>query len=317
MFVHVRGRGTYSMLEWIGLHNQIFQVAKKLWQKAIALTDLYGMYGAVDFYNKSKGFGIQPLIGVELPYITQLPTNQEALKMQVSQGVGTMTFLIQDVSGYHAMLRIVSQAYTHALDGIPLVDLSSLQENSIGWFALIGGIWSVAHRYLQQQDEAWFDSYLQDIEQCVGKDHLVIDITAQSYDEYPDLRSINDTLIQMAHKHGYMMLTSSGYYYPTQEQKNPYQTALAIKDGKKTYDPDMRKVIWDHHILSEQEVRDILHRNWFEEKLIDTLVDATEKLAAQCHIKITLWQALFPHYDTPDDIKKLYDNCRETLVIDS
>lgn len=54
MFVHLRGRGTYSMLEGIGSLNSIFQTAKDLGQTAIALTDLNGVYGLVDFYSKSK-----------------------------------------------------------------------------------------------------------------------------------------------------------------------------------------------------------------------------------------------------------------------
>jgi DNA polymerase III alpha subunit len=56
------------------MHNTIFQTAKDLGQNAIALTDIYGLYGAVDFYNKAKSFDMKPLIGVELPYTSHLST---------------------------------------------------------------------------------------------------------------------------------------------------------------------------------------------------------------------------------------------------
>jgi len=35
------------------------------------LTDFNGVYGVVDFYSKAKTVDIQPLLGVELPYIPQ------------------------------------------------------------------------------------------------------------------------------------------------------------------------------------------------------------------------------------------------------
>lgn len=68
MFVHLRGRATYSMLEGIGGHDDILQRAEWYGQDSLAVTDLYGLYGAVDFYNKAKKYNIRPIVGVEIPY---------------------------------------------------------------------------------------------------------------------------------------------------------------------------------------------------------------------------------------------------------
>jgi hypothetical protein len=32
-------------------------------------------------------------------------------------------------------------------------------------------------------------------------------------------------------------------------------------------------------------------------------------------VKITLWQALFPNYDTPEDMKNLYEQNQADLVV--
>jgi DNA polymerase III alpha subunit len=118
----------------------------------------------------------------------------------------------------------------------------------------------------------------------------------------------------MASEYGSMLVTSSGYLYPVASQKWAYETALAIKDNKKNYDPDARKILWDHHILSEDEVRAILVDNGFDIQLIDSMIDATGQLAEHCQAKITLWQALFPNYDTPADIQELYNIYRDSLM---
>ena len=48
--------------------------------------------------------------------------------------------------------------------------------------------------------------------------------------------------------------------------------------------------------------------------MIDVLIAATGEFADRCTVKITLGQALFPNYDTPAHIKKLYDQVEDTLI---
>ena len=127
---------------------------------------------------------------------------------------------------------------------------------------------------------------------------------------------VNDFLLNNVKDYNCLMVTSSGYLYPSRSQKWAYETALAIKDGKRNYDPDARKIVWDHHILSEEEIRDILQKNALDTELIDRLVDATWELAELCNAKITLGQALFPNYDTPEEMRVLYNEAKEWLVIE-
>jgi DNA polymerase III alpha subunit len=51
--------------------------------------------------------------------------------------------------------------------------------------------------------------------------------------------------------------------------------------------------------------------------MIDNLIDGTNALADRCHIKITLWQTLFPEYDTPDHMKDLYQKHQDNMIEDS
>lgn len=314
MFVHIRGRGTYSMLEWIGMHNTIFQTAKDLGQNAIALTDIYWLYGVVDFYSKAKSFEMKPLLGIELPYTSHFSTLTLA-KWTIKQ-LGTITLLVKDNIWYHNLLRIVWVAYENVVDEIPCIDSQILAQYSEWIIAVLWGLWSVADVAIsiQNDDQALYD-YINNIKDILWKENVVLDITAQLYTDYPILQKLNTTLIEYGKKEWYNMVTSNGYCYPTLSQKWAYETALAIKDGKRNYDPDARKVLGAHHILSENEVRSILQNNWIELSLIDILVDATVTLADSCNVKITLWQALFPNYDTPNDMKELYTTYQDWLVV--
>jgi DNA polymerase-3 subunit alpha len=50
------------MLDGLGTPKAILSRAKELEMSHIAITDLYGMYGAVDMYTKSKDAGVSPIV---------------------------------------------------------------------------------------------------------------------------------------------------------------------------------------------------------------------------------------------------------------
>lgn len=312
MFVHLRGRSTYSMLEWIGSLTSIFQKAKELWQTAIALTDLYGLYGVVDFYSKSKGFEIKPLVGVEIPFVPYLSTFQW---QKWTSHPATLTVLAKNNEGYHNLLRLVSAGYTNVRDEIPFIDTDILQQFWKELIVLIGWLNSYAHYVSQENNLSSLRDFVDTVIHCCGKENCYIDITAQRYQDYPYLQESHTALLSVGQDLGLSMVTSSGYYYPEALQKTAYETALAIKDGKRAYDADARKIAGDnHHILSEAEVRAILANNGFADTMIDHLVTATGECADRCITKITLGQALFPNFQSPQEVLDLYEKYQGVLV---
>ena len=66
--------------------------------------------------------------------------------------------------------------------------------------------------------------------------------------------------------------------------------------------------------MSEEEIKTILKKNGFEETLISSLVQNNSDLAEQINVEIDLHQALFPNYDTADDIREIYDEAKDSLV---
>lgn len=139
-------------------------------------------------------------------------------------------------------------------------------------------------------------------------------VAAQSYDLYPDLQSLNNTLRTYAQKKSLTAVAISQYYYILPEHKSTYHTALAIKDGKKIYDADIRTVKGDHHILSEDEVRKHLATQGWSGEQIDLMIDNTVKIADSIETKITLGQALFPNFTPSSEMIELYEKVKGELV---
>ncbi len=119
---------------------------------------------------------------------------------------------------------------------------------------------------------------------------------------------------EIAEKENIHCVVNNNYCYPNQKEKQAREVALAIKDGLKIYDETRRKPKGQFHIMSETEIRTILENNGYDKKTINQLIETNETIAHQIDVKIDLNQSLFPNYETPEDIKQLYNEQKDWLV---
>ena len=90
---------------------------------------------------------------------------------------------------------------------------------------------------------------------------MYLEIIAQDYDTIQDLKNANDQIILLSKKTEIPCIVSSNFHYITPNDKVSYEVAMTIKDQRQMTDPSRRRVIGDYHIMSEQEVIDILIKN--------------------------------------------------------
>jgi DNA polymerase-3 subunit alpha len=65
-FVHLHVHSTYSLLDGLAHTEDLVKRARELDMPALAITDHGVMYGAVEFYQKARKYGIKPIIGMEM-----------------------------------------------------------------------------------------------------------------------------------------------------------------------------------------------------------------------------------------------------------
>lgn len=229
--------------------------------------------------------------------------------------LGTLTFLVKDKVGYHNLLRMVSACYAQGIDDLPCLDSQILKQYAEGLIVMVGGLCSYVYDALiSKNDVALATSLFDQLGEIFASEDIILDIVAQPYSIYPELKVTNDWLVEYGKNRSITMVTTSDYHYPEASQKQAYETALAIKDGKKNYESDARKILGEHHILSEADVKKILEKNKIPDELMESLIDNTVSVADRCHVKITLGQALFPNYETPERMKELYDTHAQNIV---
>ena len=279
----------------------------------IPVTDYNGMYGVVDFFMSAWKADIKPLIWVELTIVQDIDRAKKMSVQDVDQ-LGTLCLLAKNIQWYHDLLEIESKAATDYFHHKPLIDywlLSDYTDNLIAftWGQL--GLVGVMIREWATND--LIDDRLKQLQQLFGKD-FYLEILAQDYSLAPDLQKINTLHDERAQQLWIDLVTNNNFHYIHPHDKEAYEMALAIKDGKKMYEDDRRKVVWDYHIFSEDEMRSVLTKNWYTDAQIDTMFANNVAIAEQCDVTIELWQMLFPNYESPEDITALYEKYHGELV---
>ena len=64
-FVHLHNHSDYSLLDGAASISSLVEQARRYNMRHLALTDHGNMFGAINFYNKCKDAGLNPIIGCE------------------------------------------------------------------------------------------------------------------------------------------------------------------------------------------------------------------------------------------------------------
>ncbi len=310
MYIHLHWHSHYSLLEAIWSPKKIAREAADYDMKAIALTDYNGLFGAIEFYKACQEKEIAPIIWVELGFVSD-----QSIKDK-SEDSGNIVLLAKNYAWYQQLLKIVSAANLHGRNNDKArIDLSILDTHAKDLYLLIWGNQSILGKMiLNNEDEQKLEAMLWSLKNTLGKENIIIELTVQDESENPDIKKINKVLEKIASQEELTITCANNYHYAEQEDQKVSEVALAIKDGKRMFDDDRRKVTLQQHIMSEEEIRTIAINNGRDAWLIDQMISNTAMIADSINIEIPLGKILFPNYESPDFIKELYEENKADLV---
>lgn len=311
MFTHLHGHSTFSFLEAIGKPAAIIKKAKELWMNAIAITDYNGMYGMVKFYQIAKDEGIKPIIGVEIGFVMDI--NSQINEQQI----GNIVIIAKTKEWYQSLMELTSFANKEWIKGKPKIDLQALKTFWREIICLFGWANSrIGKMIALDEKESKMIEIIHLIEDIIGKENVYLEIIAQDYNETSESKKVNELLLTLAEKEHMSCVVNNNYFYPSSGDKQAREVALAIKDGLKIYDESRRKPKWQFHIMSEDEIIKIMENNGFERNTISEMIETNNKIADSITTEIDLYQSLFPNYETPEDVKEIYDQYKNELIVE-
>jgi error-prone DNA polymerase len=121
-YVELHCHSHWSLLEGASSPLELVLWARELGYEALALTDHDGLYGAMEFAQCAKAWGLRPITGAEVT---------------LESGYH-LTLLCETQQGYANLCRLLSHAHLTHEKGRPALDLDTLARHTEGLIALSG-----------------------------------------------------------------------------------------------------------------------------------------------------------------------------------
>lgn len=265
MFTHLHVRSWFSFLRGASPPDQLVEQAAALGMRALAITDIKGMYGVVRHQLACKEHGLKPVFGAE-----------------VVVGGRPLVLLAKTRTGYANICRLLTQGFQRTEtpeSDVRVEELAAVGEDVI---CLTGGaeglLWDAVHRKAYPKARNWVD-HLRGI---FGR-NLYVELTNQLR---PDDRRMVTRMARFASECRLQVVATGDVRYATPEGYALYDLMTCIRTHQTIFEGHPERPVNDQAFLRpEAELRRLIpHPEAFRN---------AERIEASCCVD------LLPEYITP------------------
>ena len=280
-FVHLHVHTEYSLLDGACRIGQLVHTAKELGQHAIAITDHGVMYGVIDFYKAAKKEGIKPILGCEVYVAARQRTDKTH---QLDSSSYHLILLCKNETGYHNLMKIVSDAYVTGFYNRPRTDFSVLERYHEGLICLSACLAGEVPQALLRGDYEAAKEIALRYKSLFGEDYY---IELQDH-QMAEQRQILPSLARLAKECGIGLVATNDVHYIEKEDAQAQKVMMAVQMGKTVEDEsELFFPTQEFYLKTGEEMLELFGE-------FEGAIENTGKIADQCNVEIE-----FGHYHLP------------------
>ncbi|BDZ57628.1 DNA polymerase III subunit alpha [Barrientosiimonas endolithica] len=304
-FVHLHNHTEYSMLDGAARIDDMFQVAQEMGMPAIATTDHGYLFGAYEFWSKSRKYDVKPIIGLEA-YVT--PGTHRTDKTRVKfggdrtnprddvSGGGAythMTLLARNNAGMHNLFKMGSLA---SLDQVyakwPRLDRELLNQYGDGLIATTGCPSGEVQTRLRLGQYDLARDAAAEFRDIFGAENYYLELMDHGVEVE---RRVRDDLLRLAKDLSLPLLATNDLHYARKEDAKAHGALLCVQSGSTLLDPDRFAFDGDgYYLKSAAEMREV----WRD---LPEACDNTLLVAERCEVSFTEGEGRFmPRFPVPE-----------------
>lgn len=266
-FIHLRTHSAYSLAEGMLPIPKLVAHAVQLQQPAIAITDSFNTYGALEFAEAARAAGVQPIIGAQVmlaeyahdgegngAYKDQDHKEYGAGNRGGDDGVGEVVLLAQNEVGWRNLAHLLSSALLRA-EKHPAISLAELE---VDGGALCGGLILLtggARRGfiaapLADDKPQVAEARLQRLLPLFA-DRLYIEVQRH---HLPDEAAAEGGLLDLAYDKGLGLVATNDCYFAKRDEAEAHSILLCISQGTTLDNPERRQETEEHYLKSSEEM---------------------------------------------------------------
>lgn len=308
----------FSLLDGMIRVSELVNYAKENELPAIAITDHGVMYSAIEFYEKAKEAGINPLIGCEF-YVHDGDIHQ---KDNTHNPCYHLVIIAKNSQGYKNLIKLVSTAWCEGFYYKPRINFELLKQYHEGLICSSACLGGEVLKHLAKGEYEKAKDTAKRYQDLFGEDYY-IELQDHGLEEQ---KRTNPLLIKLAKELGIKMIITNDSHYLKKEDADAQDSLLCLQTNADKSDPNrFHFPNNEFYVKSKEEMRQAF--SWMDDATFEECVKNTEEIANKCDIEIELGNAPLPHYDVPegytnetylekivmDGLKKRYGEINEEL----
>lgn len=283
-FVHLHVHSAYSLLKGSIKVAKLGELAKADHQPALALTDTDNMFGALEFSDKMAGYGIQPIVGLELAidFGDQDPNARNVLSAAPSR----IVLLASRERGYRSLMRLNSRAFLETpIHQSPHIKLEWLEGDAGDLIALTGGPEGPISLALHADQAALAATRCDRLADLFG-DRLYVELQRHGLDRE---RRVESGLIDLAYAKGLPLVATNEPYFASTDDYEAHDALLCIAGGKLIAETDRDQLTSDHRFKTRAEMA-VLFAD------IPEALASTVEIAERCSFRPMTRKPILPRF---------------------
>lgn len=294
-FVHLHNHTEYSLLDGATHIYDMVKRAADLGMPAVAITDHGVMSGvpeladACEKVKKETGIWVKPIFGCEIYF-----TTDSELKKQ-KQRLHHMILLAKNNTGYHNLLKLVSESHVDNFYYRPRTTFEMLEKYSEGIIATSACIAGIIPRCIDDGDFAEAVEWAKRFAALYEPGDFYIELQDQGITTNGGMTQLemNRKLTEIANQLGLQTIATNDFHYLTQEDAVAQDIMLCIGTNSTVTQEKRFKFPNDQfYMKTEEEMRTAL-------KDFPEACDNTVALAEKCNVELER-DAILPRFPLPE-----------------
>jgi len=288
-FVHLHTHSHYSLLDGLGKIDDLINQTKALGMDALAITDHGALYGAIEFYKKSKKAGIKPILGIEA-YVA--PKNHKDKNSNGEEKYYHLILLAKNQTGWENLIQLVTISHLEGFYYKPRIDKNLLKKYSEGLIGLSACITGEVAKLILQNNLSGAEKAALEYQEILGKGNFYLEIG-----HHPGIKptiKANEGLKLISQKTGIPLVATQDIHYVKKEDSEYHDILLAVQTGNKLSDAGRLTLKDDDFSMrSPEEMAECF-------KDSPEAIENTIKIASQCNLELELGKIQLPKFDVPE-----------------
>ncbi len=246
-FAHLHCHTHYSLLDGASKIPDLLKKVKELGMNSCAITDHGNLYGALEFYQKAKEAGVNPILGYEAYIAPGHRTDRTASRMKDASF--HLTLLAMNRKGFQNLVKMSSAAYLEGYYYRPRIDKELLAAHSEGIICLSGCASSELSRLLLADEKEKAESLVHWFDKLFG-DRFYLEIQDGGVEIQ---QSCAEATTLLANRMGLPLVATNDAHYLCQTDSAMHDVLLCVNTKSLRSDEKRMKINTDQLFIRSPE----------------------------------------------------------------